>query len=655
MTDRLELTWYGKDRRLLSHGDDRYEWVDPTDWRVSETRLLHDVDTVGDPDSGNLLIHGDAMHALDALIHIPHLAARYEGKVKLVYIDPPFNTGKAFTHYDDNLEHSVWLTLLRDRLAQIRQLLAADGTIWVHLDLTEEHRARSVLDEMFGDSNYLGTVIWQKADSPRSDLPNFSVDHDVIVVYGRSEAARLNQDERLESYDAVYGSADGDDLLWYDGDPTAPSAYRNQTWVYAIQSPLTGELLYPPTGRCWASKQESVLAALSEYAVYERVVLDDDERRAEICGVDPSEVRRGVPALMLATPVEEARLSAERRRAAGPWPEFIIRPKGTIGRKRYRPDTGTNIRTLWFNSEVGHNREAKAEGKVLFPGKAPFATPKPERLLRKIINAGSAPGDIVLDCFAGSGTTAAVAHKLGRRWVTVETIHSTVRDYTLPRLEQVVAGTDRGGISTQVEETFEGDLPDAVDPELVRKAAGLMTGLFEHGAFSSTDGDIIDLALVKQMAAAMRRAAKVHRETKVNWEGGGGFTHVEVGPSMFEDVDGTVVMADWAVGGELTDAVAAQLEFDLAPEGPLAGRKGRKRLAVVDGMVTAAVVEHLVGLIGDDETLLVVGRALAPGVEDRVRELRSGSRARKIPRDLATVGRLPSRLVRLKPRKAEVS
>ncbi len=262
----------------------------------------------------------------------------------------------------------------------------------------------------------------------------------------------------------------------------------------------------------------------------------------------------------------------------------------TPGYKRYLSEASPVVpSTVWTHEEVGHTDEAKKEMRALRPDVDPFATPKPERLLERVIHIGSNPGDIVLDCFGGSGTAAAVAHKMGRRWVTAEVSADTISTFLRPRLELVVKGEDPGGVTESV-----------------------------------------------------------------GWEGGGGFTHVEVGPSMFETVDGMVVMADWAVGGELTEAVAAQLGFDLDPEGPLAGRKGRKRLAVVDGMVTEAVVEHLVGLIGDDETLLVVGRALAPGVEDRVRELRSGSRARKIPRDLATVGRLPSRLVRLKPRKSEV-
>ena len=538
---KLELTWVGKDRRLLSHGDDRYEWVDPADWRVSEIRLLHDVDTVGDPDSGNLLIHGDAMHALDALIHIPELAARYEGKVKLVYIDPPFNTGQAFTHYEDNLEHSVWLTLLRDRLTQIQRLLAPDGSVWVHLDDNEQHRARCVLDEVFGAENFVTTVVWEKATGAKGDT-DIAGSHDSLHVYAASRAKWKSSrnllprtDEQLDRYRNPDADPRGP---WRQGaDGTAKSGDEKSRWPITTPS---GRVVTPPRGRYWAFSRTTFEAALTEGRVYFGKEGD-------------------------ALPIIKTYLSSAK--------------------------AGVVPRSWWPASEVGSNQEAKRDHlRKMFPGIDPFDTPKPERLLERVIHIGSNPGDIILDCFGGSGSTAAVAHKMGRRWVTAEVSADTISTFLRPRLELVVKGEDPGGVTESV-----------------------------------------------------------------GWEGGGGFTHVEVGPSMFEEIDGTVVMADWAVGGELTEAVAAQLEFELAPEGPLAGRKGRKRLAVVDGMVTAPVVEHLVGLIGDDETLLVVGRALAPGVEDRVRELRSGSRARKIPRDLATVGRLPSRLVRLKPRKAEVS
>ena len=169
--------------RLLAHDDVSYEWVDPHDWRVAEVRLLLPVGEVGTPaETGNLLVQGDALHALTALTSIPEISSDYLGKVKLCYIDPPFNTGQTFQHYDDAVEHSVWLTMLRDRLVQIKKLLSPDGSVWVHLDDAEQHRARSVLDEVFGPENFVTTVIWQKADTLRNDATRFSVSHDYIHV-----------------------------------------------------------------------------------------------------------------------------------------------------------------------------------------------------------------------------------------------------------------------------------------------------------------------------------------------------------------------------------------------------------------------------------------------------------------------------------------
>ncbi len=189
---RLELTWTNKHKTLLAHEGQNYEWVEPGDYRVSEVRLLHDVTKVGEtaPDSrratDNLLIRGDALHALDALNNIPEFAREYQGKVKLVYIDPPFNTGQAFEHYDDALEHSVWLTMLRDRLVQIKELMSVDGSVWVHLDDVEEHRARLVMDEVFGVDNFVATVVWRASDNSNNDAQQMSEDHNALLVYAKS-------------------------------------------------------------------------------------------------------------------------------------------------------------------------------------------------------------------------------------------------------------------------------------------------------------------------------------------------------------------------------------------------------------------------------------------------------------------------------------
>ena len=185
---RLELTWTNKHRALLRDDDGSYQWVAPSDYRVAEVRLLRDAGVTGDVRaerdraSDNLLIRGDALNGLGSLIELPEFARQYLGQVKLAYIDPPFNTGEAFAQYEDNLEHSIWLTMMRDRLRQIEKLLAPDGSVWVHLNDDEGHYAKVVMDEVFGRRNFVASIIWQKRTS-RENRAAFGTAHDYIVVY----------------------------------------------------------------------------------------------------------------------------------------------------------------------------------------------------------------------------------------------------------------------------------------------------------------------------------------------------------------------------------------------------------------------------------------------------------------------------------------
>lgn len=526
---RLELTWPNKQQRLLAHDDITYEWVDPADWRVSEVRLLDEVGIHGDPAAAdeNLLVQGDALHALTALTSIPEYAERYVGKVRQAYIDPPFNTGQTFQHYDDAVEHSVWLTMLRDRLEQIQQLVSEDGSVWVHLDDGEQHRARSVMDEVFGADAFVATVVWQKRTS-RENRPAFSPGHDYIHVYApmgkrwRDVRNKLPRPETASAYD------DGDPRGPWTSDPFQAKGYR-ENQQYEIVTP-TGVVHTPPSGRSWGATRPE----------YERLLADD----------------------RIYFPKDG---------------EGLPRVKGFLAEKE-----GLVPFTLWPSSEVGDSSEAVKECHALFGREDVFDTPKPERLLERIISIGSDPGDIVLDCFGGSGTTAAVAHKMGRRWVTVELLEATVGSFVLPRIEQVVGARDEGGVT----ETLK-------------------------------------------------------------WAGGGGFTEARVAPAMFEDVDGTVVLSDWATKGPLAEMVAAQLKFSHAPDGPFVGRKGRTRLAVLDGMLTSGVADLLLDQLDERENLVVVAMALEDGVAEHLRKQRPGSRARKVPRDLARSGKLPSRLIRL--------
>lgn len=522
---RVELTWTNKGERLLAEADGSYSWVPMADFRVPEVRLLDNATTFGDVQSDrsrasdNLLIRGDALNALTSLSGLPEFAKEYADKVKLAYLDPPFNTQQSFLHYDDALEHSVWLTMMRDRLQQIKRLLAPHGSVWVHCDDSEQSRLRVLMDELFGPENFIATIIWEKSDSPRMDAHNFSVRHDYIIVFSAGPQFRVNrisQDEIPEHYT----ERDEDGRPYYlkplraMGGQGGTRAARPTLW-YPLHAP-DGTEVWPklPDGTDGAWRWSS-----------ERV-----EREREL--IEWKQTTRG-------------------------WsPYFRIYDKGQ----------GRPPETFWTHKEVGSNRTSKKEIKDLIPDHPPFDTPKPERLMQRIIEIGSDPGDIVLDCFAGSGTTAAVAHKLGRRWIAVEREGATLEKFTMPRLAKVVVGEDAGGIT------------QAVD-----------------------------------------------------WQGGGGFRVLDVAPSMFVEDRGLVLLADWATNSKLAEATAAQLGFEYEPAPPFCGAKGRTRLAVIDGLVSQDAARLLAGALGDGENLIICGTVLDPAAAKVLRELRPGSKVRKIP------------------------
>ena len=268
-TKRLELTWSNKDRRLLSHGSQTYEWVDPSDWRVSEVRLLEHVMDVGEDPEHNLVIHGDALHALTCLTTIPELNEVYVGKVKLCYIDPPFNTGQTFSHYDDAVEHSVWLTMLRDRLVQIHKLLCDSGSVWVHLDDSEQHRARCVLDEVFGPENFVATIVWEKDKGRRNDT-DISTSHDYLMVYAKEHklwSSKRNLLERTEAQISRYKNSDNDPRgPWLQGDNgTAQSGEESARFPVTLPS---DRIVRPPKGNCWRFSPEVLEQARREGRVW---------------------------------------------------------------------------------------------------------------------------------------------------------------------------------------------------------------------------------------------------------------------------------------------------------------------------------------------------------------------------------------------------
>ena len=386
---KLELTWIGKDNRPR---------LEPR-ILIEEVELSHHALARRDGDHfDNVLIRGDNLLGLKAL------EATHAGAVKCVFIDPPYNTGSAFEHYDDGLEHSIWLSMMRDRIEIIHRLMRDDGLLWVTLDDNESHYFKVMCDEVFGRRNFIANVIWEKSDSPKMDSRYFSSRHDHIFVYAKdinvATVSRIIADEVPKHFSKV----DDRGRPYYtkplramgSGDDTREA---RPTLYFPITAP-DGSDVYPmrPDGveGRWRWSQARV-----------------EKDVAEIEWVNG---RSGWSAYY--------RIYAES-------------------------STGRPPETIWSHSEVGSNRTSKIETQALFEGIAVFTTPKPERLLEKIIRLSTDAGDVVLDSFAGSGTTGAVAHKMGRRWIMVE-LGDHCETHIVPRLKKVIDGEDPGGITETV-------------------------------------------------------------------------------------------------------------------------------------------------------------------------------------------------------------
>ncbi|MBA4376295.1 MAG: site-specific DNA-methyltransferase [Anaerolinea sp.] len=342
----------------------------------------------GDPHTQNMLIQGDNLAALKSLL--PY----YAGQVKCIYIDPPYNTGSAFENYDDNLEHSLWLTTIFPRVELLRELLAEDGAIWISIDDNEDPYLRVILDELFGRKNFVASVVWQKRTSPDARI-HLGPAHDYILVYAKDiRQVSFNRITLTEMQSNQYKNPDNDLRgPWVSTDFSAQGWRPNQ--MYKLRSPR-GTEYEPPPGRCWVNIE-----------------------------------------------AEFNRLCAEGRMWFGK--DGNARPRV----KTYlNENSGVSSWTWWTNVEVGHNQEAKKEINKLFGADNAFETPKPERLLNRILSIGTNTGELVLDSFLGSGTTAAVAHKMGRRYIGIEMGEHAVT-HCVPRLKKVVDG-EQGGISKAI-------------------------------------------------------------------------------------------------------------------------------------------------------------------------------------------------------------
>ncbi len=380
---KLELTWIGKDVRpklepRILLGDPAMSYH--AKHRVTEADIFD-----------NQLIFGDNLLALKAL------EQEYTGKVKCVFIDPPYNTGSAFTHYDDGIEHSIWLSLIRDRLEIIRRLMSDDGSLWITIDDNEAHYLKVLCDEVFGRANFVANFVWQKAYTANQTAKHVSNTHDHVLVYAKDpDRLAVGKIDRTDDQVAKFTKPDNDPRgPWKAENLSAGKFYS--AGQFEIIGP-TGKSFLPPKGRYWRCNEAQYRAWL------------DDGR------ITFGKAGDGRPMLK----------------------KFLSELKG-----------GITVSTWWPHEEVGSNKEASLHTKQLFGEQDVFATPKPEKLIARILGLVTNPGDLVLDSFAGSGTTGAVAHKMGRRWIMIE-LGEHCHTHIIPRLKKVIDGDDQGGISQVV-------------------------------------------------------------------------------------------------------------------------------------------------------------------------------------------------------------
>ncbi len=385
---KLELTWIGKEKRPK---------LEPRILLEDASLSYHAKHRVSDNDSfDNRLIFGDNLLALKAL------EQEFSGKVKCVFIDPPYNTGSAFTHYDDGLEHSIWLGLMRDRLEIIKQLLSEDGSLWITIDDNEAHYLKVLCDEVFGRTNFIANVVWQKAYTSNQTAKHLSNTHDHLFCYAKDvNAFRIGKFPRTEEQKQTFSNPDGDPRgPWKAENLSAGKFYA--AGQFEILGP-NGGIFLPPKGRYWRCNEEQYLKWLKDG----RITFGKNGD--------------GRPMLK----------------------KFLVEMEDAL-----------TANTWWVHEEAGSNKEASIDLKKMFGDREDvFQNPKPEKLLHRVLTLASAPGDLVLDSFAGSGTTGAVAHKMGRCWIMVE-LGEHCHTHIIPRLKKVIDGEDKSGITEAV--TWQG-------------------------------------------------------------------------------------------------------------------------------------------------------------------------------------------------------
>lgn len=430
--ERYQFTWPDKKKAMLAANAPITATLRPV---VADS--VGKDGTPGGFDSENLYIEGDNLEVLKLL------QETYLGKVKMIYIDPPYNTGNDFVYNDEfgmrgeewnatsgnydeegnqivgklelNTEsngrfHTDWLNMIYPRLKIAKDLLADDGAIFISIDDNELYNLKKICDDVYGESCFVGNVAWQRTYSMRNDSKGLPSEAEHILVYSKQPNWIPNKLPRTDKMDAAYKNPDNDpNGAWQNTTPYAPGARTHQGMVYAIQHPFTGELLYPAPASCWRYDQKTMLDYMSGWCEYELKNINDEKERAEICGVDVENIRKDVKAIVLKYDLNQAKEKAKLVLNRGQWPRFYFTKDGMGGirRKTYLNQVeGRTVTNLWPYAEVGHTDEAMKELKNLFDGSVPFDTPKPTRLVERVLTIATDKDSYILDFFSGSATTA---------------------------------------------------------------------------------------------------------------------------------------------------------------------------------------------------------------------------------------------------------
>lgn len=532
-----DLNWVGKNKVITHHLDVPFKLLE----------RLYSFDETGqhlaDNGSGNMVIHGDNLEALKALL------PRYAERVNCIYIDPPYNTGNEGWIYNDAVNdpqirkwlgevvgkegedlsrHDKWLCMMYPRLRLLQQLLAPHGSIFISIDDNEAAKLRLICDEIFGSHCFVADISWQRTYSTRNDSKGIPAEVEHLLVYSKLPGWNPLKLERTAEMDAKYKNPDNDVQAWTSSDAFAPGANTHQGMVYAVEHPFTGKFIYPGVGNCWRYEQQEMLRIFSGWTDYELRDLDDASERARVCGIAADEVKAGVKGIVLVKPLEEARADAQSVMDRGQWPRFYFTKggKGGVRRKTYLDSVGGALPTnYWSYEDAGHTDEAKKEVRAIFDGRVAFDTPKPTKLVERILRIATLPGDLVLDSFAGSGTTGQAV------------LNTNKAD-----------GGDRNFILVEL-----GDYADSVTAERVRRAInGFKDVRTEEKVLFEQK---LSVAQVRRGSDVIAEATRVYEDalqngnytkvskpklvTKVKGKSGSSFIQVIASQDHDEDISGT--------------------------------------------------------------------------------------------------------------------